>query len=170
MNSQTVVQYLSFCTFRMKENKKCKIISLITKWKKKSGARQRVIRILGSEHFFITCGGVAYFFHILILWFSSEGEIHVVFLSHVIILSFSCLLFNFIFLFQCSTYVGCDFRNLNNVELARQYHDIQWLSKILWIKGCSYSLFWGICRYAYLSQISHFRTTEVFCFFLDCFC
>lgn len=35
--------------------------------KKKSEARQRVIRIFGSEHFFITRGGVAYFFHILVL-------------------------------------------------------------------------------------------------------
>lgn len=37
MNSQIVVQYLSFCTLRMKENKKCKIISLIAKWKKNLG-------------------------------------------------------------------------------------------------------------------------------------
>lgn len=31
--------------------------------------------------------------------------------------------------------------NLNNMEEARQYHDMQWPSKVLWIKGCSYSLF-----------------------------
>lgn len=68
MNSQMVVQDLSFSTLRTKENKKLIMMDLIAKWKKKiSGAGQGGRRTFDSGLFFIIYKGVPYFFSILVL-------------------------------------------------------------------------------------------------------